>query len=90
MTKAEFISAIKEQGIDLSKRELENVVNVVFETMRAELLRNERFAFPGFGTFTVTKRAPRKGRNPRTGETIDIPASRGVSFKPAPAFKDEL
>jgi len=90
MTKAEFIGAVKNKGLDISKRDLETVVGAVFDAMREEIAASERFAYPGFGTFTVTKRAARKGRNPRTGETIDIAASKSVGFKPAPSFKETL
>jgi len=52
--------------------------------------KNERFAYPGFGTFNVKKRKPRKGRNPRTGEVIKIKGSKTVSFKAAPQLKNKL
>jgi len=92
MTKSELIEQVI-QSIDnekLTKKLAEQVVEETFQAIKAGLLAENRFSFPGFGTFTVKERAARKGRNPRTGEAIDIPASRTVAFKPAPKFKNEL
>ena len=60
----------------------------ILEGTRTEV--EGRFAVPGFGTFDVKTRAARKGRNPKTGEEIDIPASKTVAFKPAGALKDKV
>ncbi len=92
MTKSELIERVM-TSIDnekLTKKLTEEVVEATFEAMKEALLQDNRFSFPGFGTFTVKERAARKGRNPQTGEPIDIPASRTVAFKPAPKFKNSL
>ena len=58
--------------------------------MHKAIKKDKRFSYPGFGTFTVKKRKARKGRNPKTGEIIDIAPTRTVAFKPAPNFKASL
>ncbi len=90
MTKAELIDKIYGLQFDLTKKEAEQVVTAVFEAIRDEVADNGRFSFPGFGTFTTRTRQARTGRNPRTGGTIKIAASKTVGFKPAPKFKDAL
>jgi DNA-binding protein HU-beta len=87
MTKAELIDAVKG---DFSKKLAGDMVDGVFEAVKGALADDGRFAYPGFGTFTVKTRAARKGKNPRTGETIDIPASKTVVFRPASKFKGSL
>jgi nucleoid DNA-binding protein len=92
MTKAELIDkVIGEVGADkLTKKLTEELIEATFEAMKDSLLKEGRFSYPSFGTFSVKERASRKGRNPQTGQEIDIPASKTVSFKPAPKFKDGL
>jgi len=91
MTKSQLIEEIRNaKGIDLTKKQTELVLNAVFEAVRNAVKRDKRFSFPGFGTFTVRNRKPRKGRNPRTGAAITIKASKTVGFKPAPKLKSVL
>lgn len=92
MTKAEFVDAVQKaaKGSSLSKRETEDLVDCMFDVLSRSIKRDKRFAFPGFGTFTVRNRKARSGRNPRTGAVIKIKASRTVSFKPAPKLKGML
>ncbi len=92
MTKAEFIEAVQgAEGVpELTKKETTALVEAVFEQVAGAIADGGRFSFPGFGTFTVRRRAARKGRNPRTGAVITIKASSTVAFKPAPSFKDSL
>ena len=91
MTKAELLEEVKgAKGVDLTKKQTEAVLNSVFEAVRIAVKRDKRFSFPGFGTFTVRARKPRKGRNPRTGAPITIKASKTVGFKPAPKLKSVL
>ena len=87
MTKAELISAVSG---DYTKKDIEVLVNAVFETIKTNLASDGTFSFPGFGTFKVKARAARKGRNPRTGAEITIAASKTVTFKPAPKLKGSL
>ncbi|MDH4228571.1 MAG: HU family DNA-binding protein [Nitrospirota bacterium] len=91
MTKAELINAVASKGgKDVSKKGVETIVDSVFATMAKAIAKEGRFAYPGFGTFTVKKRAARVGRNPQTGKSIQIPASKNVGFKASPTFKSKL
>jgi DNA-binding protein HU-beta len=91
MTKAELIEKIhKDAGGDLSKKVVGDLVENAFGTVAKAIKKDKRFAFPGFGTFTVRKREARSGRNPQTGATIKIAASKTVKFKPAPELKKSL
>ena len=89
MTKAEFVDQVADSG-GLTKKETEAVLTAVFDTMSKAVREEKRFSYPGFGTFTVKERAARQGRNPRTGEAIDVKPSRTVGFKAAPALKNGL
>lgn len=90
MTKAECIQAIQKVNKDLSKRATEEVVDTTFSILAKAIKKEGRFAFPGFGVFTVRNRKARKGRNPRTGAIISIKPSKTVGFKPAPSLKKSL
>ena len=89
MTKAEFIDAImKTKGApELTKKDATFIIEAVFGQMKKTVKKEGKFAMAGFGTFTKKKRKARKGRNPRTGETIKIAASTTVAFKPAADLK---
>jgi len=87
MTKVELIDVVKGE---LNRKEAEEVVEKVFGAIRSALKRDGKFAFPGFGTFTVKQRAARKGKNPQTGAVIDIPAAKAVVFKAATTLKAEV
>ena len=92
MTKKELVEAVHgSQGIqDLTKKSTSLMVDAVFEAIKEALQKQERFSYPGFGTFKTRERKARKGRNPRTGKPIKIKASKTITFKPAPAFKEAL
>lgn len=87
MTKGELIDAVKG---DLSKKMATELVDAIFDVVKEALVKDGRFAYPGFGTYTVKTRAARKGKNPRTGATIQIPESRTIVFRPASKFKESL
>ena len=91
MTKAEFINAVHEAiGSGMTKKDTAVAVQAVFDGLGQAIKDGGRFSYPGFGTFNVKERGKRQGRNPRTGASITIAASKSVSFKPAPAFKSSL
>jgi len=91
MTKSELIDAVATACKEEVNRKLaENVIDAVFETMGQAIIKEQRFSYPNFGTFKVSERAARTGRNPRTGAEIQIAASKTVKFNPAPKFKSEL
>ena len=80
MTKAQLIDKIAAKA-KISKKAANLTVNTFVESVTAALKRGERVALVGFGTFSVAKRKARKARNPRTGETIHVPAKRAPKFK---------
>ena len=90
MTKAELIDAVHKAIDGRSKKETAHIVQATFDALSTAVREGGRFSYPGFGTFNVKERGERQGRNPRTGATITIPASKTVSFKPAPSFKNSL
>jgi DNA-binding protein HU-beta len=89
MTKAELIDLIAESH-SVNKKTSSDILETLFSTMQTTIQSSEKFTYPGFGTFTVRHRKARKGTDPRTKATIDIPASKTVGFKPAKAFKEVL
>jgi DNA-binding protein HU-beta len=91
MTKADLINAVsasKSVPTDISKKVVQSVIDETFEQMKKAVKKEERFSFPGFGTWIKKKRAARTGRNPQTGEKIKIKAQTTVGFRPAQALKD--
>ena len=81
MTKSELIMRLAKQNPHLVHHEAERIVNTIIETIAAALARGERIELRGFGSFTVRDRGPRVGRNPRTGETVQVAAKRRPYFK---------
>ncbi|MBT4048216.1 MAG: HU family DNA-binding protein [Nitrospina sp.] len=75
---------------ELSKRLTTDVIDATFQAISKTIKKEKRFAYPGFGTFTVRSRKARKGRNPQTGEEIKIKASKTVGFKPSPTLKSSI
>lgn len=92
MTKAELIQNVWEtmQNRNLSKTVINECCDCIFDHLGKGIKKDKRFVYPGFGTWTVKKRKARTGRNPQTGETINIKASKTVTFRPAPKYKDSL
>ncbi len=91
MTKKELISAVQADFAgELTKKQVGEIVNAVFGSITSAIQGDGRYSHPGFGIFTVKSRAARTGRNPRTGEKIDIPASKTVGFKPAAELKSNV
>ena len=89
MNKAELIDAIAESA-DISKAAATRAVDTVIEQITQSLKKGDQVTLVGFGTFTVKNRAARTGRNPRTGEAINIPASNNPTFKAGKALKDAV
>ena len=89
MNKTELIAAVAEKT-GLTKKDAERVVNATVDTITAEMKKGERVALSGFGIFEVKTREARTGRNPRTKETIQIPATRLPAFKASKALKDSV
>lgn len=89
MNKKEFISAIADRA-ELNKSDAEAAVDAVLETITKTLKKGEQVQIVGFGSFLARRREAREGRNPRTGETIQIKASNVPAFKAGKALKDAL
>lgn len=89
MTKADLIESVAAK-LDLPKGQAERAVNLVFEDIVKALRNGDKINVSGFGTFAVSERKARTGRNPKTGESIDIPASKTAKFKAGKSLKDEL
>ncbi len=89
MTKADLVSRIKDAA-SLSAVESTAFCNAFLDVVTAELAAGNEVPLPGFGKFGVKARPARKGRNPRTGEPMDIPARRTVRFTPTKALRDAL
>ena len=89
MNKAELINAVAEKA-GLSKKDTETAVNAVIDTIAAALAAGDKVQLVGFGAFEVKARAERVGRNPKTRESITIPASKVPVFKPGKALKDAV
>ncbi|GGD09014.1 MULTISPECIES: HU family DNA-binding protein [Aquisalinus] len=90
MSKADFIANVAKSG-DMSNAEAKRVVELVFGEIENGLKKAKKegkYTIGTFGTFTITKRAARKGRNPRTGEEIKIKASKSLRFKPSTNLKE--
>lgn len=89
MNKAELIATVAEVA-GLSKKDSEKAVNATFDAITAALEAGEKVSLVGFGAFDVKERAARMGRNPRTKEEVEIPASRVPQFKAGKALKDAI
>ena len=89
MNKAELIAKVAEVA-GLSKKDSEKAVNATFDAITAALEAGEKVSLVGFGAFDVKERAARMGRNPRTKEEVEIPASRVPQFKAGKALKDAV
>ena len=87
MNKTELISAMSENA-NMTKVDAEKALKAFIDTVTEELKNGEKVQLVGFGTFEVSERAERQGRNPKTGEAITIPASKSPKFKAGKALKD--
>ena len=89
MNKTELVAAIAEQA-EISKKDAEKAVKAFVEVITEELKKGEKVQLVGFGTFEVTSRAAREGRNPQTGNTMKIAACKAPKFKAGKALKDAV
>ncbi|MCB9964256.1 MAG: integration host factor subunit beta [Rhodospirillales bacterium] len=90
MTKSELISRIADLNPHLYLRDVEKIVETFFEEISGALERGDRVELRGFGAFSVKERDARTGRNPRTGETVQVSAKRLPFFKTGKALRDRL
>jgi DNA-binding protein HU-beta len=89
MTKAELIDKIA-SGAGLSKADASRALDTTLEAIKSTLKKGQKVTLVGFGTFSVSKRKARKGRNPKTGQAINIPASKSPKFSAGKALKDAI
>ena len=89
MNKTELVKAVSTQA-ELTQKDAAKVVDALLETISNTLAQEEKIQLIGFGTFEVRERAARKGRNPQTGEEIDIAASKVPAFKPGKELKEAV
>ncbi len=89
MNKTELVAAMAEQT-NLTKKDAEAALKAFVDVVSEELKKGEKVQLVGFGTFEVSERAAREGRNPQTGETMEIKASKTPKFKAGKALKDMM
>ena len=89
MNKTEFIAAVAEKA-EISKKDSENALKAFVDVVAEQLKAGDKVQLVGFGTFEVSERAAREGRNPQTGETMTIAACKAPKFKAGKALKDAI
>jgi DNA-binding protein HU-beta len=89
VNKGELIDAVSERT-GQAKKDVEHFLNHFLEVVKDEVKKGEKVTVPGFGSWARTDRKAREGRNPRTGETVQIAASKGVKFTPGSQFKSHV
>ena len=90
MTKSELIARLAAQNPSLYHRDIERLVNTVFETITEALISGDRVELRGFGAFSLRERGSRIGRNPRTGESVNVSAKRMPFFKMGKGMRERL
>ena len=90
MIRSELLQALSADNPDLRPEEIEQVVDIFFEEISARLAEGGRVELRGFGTFSTRQRDARTGRNPRTGDAVDVPAKRVPYFKPGKEMRERL
>ena len=88
--KADIVEHLANSQEDLTKKQASEIFEAAFDFISKALANGERVQIPGFGTFTVTARAAREGRNPKTGEAMTIPASKSAKFKQGKQLKEAV
>ena len=89
MTKADIVSSVYEK-VGFSKKEAVRVVETIFDILKEALERGEKVKISGFGNFVVRNKRARRGRNPQTGDDIEISRRKILTFKPSQVLKNEL
>lgn len=89
MTKADLVDAIFEK-VGLSKKEAQDIIEILFDTIKQTFAEGESVKISGFGTFNVRKKMSRRGRNPKTGEDLEISPRRVITFSVSNQLKQEI
>lgn len=90
MTRSDLVQKLAEKNPHLMQKDVERIVNTIFEEITVALSRGDRVELRGFGAFSVKKREARTGRNPRTGETVDVAEKIVPFFKTGKQLRDRL
>ena len=89
MTKADLVEQVASEA-EMTKKDAEQLVEIIFESIIGALNKGEKIELRGFGSFRVRQRDARKGRNPKTGDAVEIPAKRVAYFKPGKELKEVI
>ena len=87
MTKADLIDEVS-RAVEMTRKDSESIVDTIFDSIVKALRSNEKIEIRGFGSFRTRQRRPRTGRNPKTGDKVDVPAKTIPYFKPSKELKD--
>jgi integration host factor subunit beta len=90
MTRSALIEKVAEKVEGLTLKQTDIVIETVFDSIKDALKRGEKIEIRGFGNFRLKERQPRKARNPKTGESVDVPEKRAVRFKAGKALREAL
>ncbi|MBC7197133.1 integration host factor subunit beta [Deferribacteraceae bacterium V6Fe1] len=90
MTKSELIEKLSEEYPDMTKKQIEFIVNGVFSSIKDTLKSGGKVEIRGFGSFKVREKSAKTGRNPKTGEKVEVPAKKVPYFKPGKEIKEQL
>ncbi|MDH3208920.1 MAG: integration host factor subunit beta [Burkholderiaceae bacterium] len=90
MTRSDFVNQLAQSFSQLAQRDTEFAVNTILDAMSDALARGHRIEIRGFGSFSINRRPPRVGRNPRTGEQVVIPEKLAPHFKPGKALREAV
>ncbi len=90
MTKSVLIEKVSEKYEGLTRNQTEIVVDTVFDSIKKALMDGEKIEIRGFGNFRLKTRKPRKARNPKTGESVDVPGKKVLFFRVGKALKEDL
>ena len=90
MVKSQLLRALNEKLPELQQRDVELAINCMLEQMIAALSKGERIEIRGFGSFSIRHHAPRIGRNPKTGETVNLPEKFAIHYKPGKEIRDRV
>ena len=90
MTRSDLVAQLAERFSQLTHRDAEYAVKTILDAMGDALVRGHRIEIRGFGSFSINRRPPRLGRNPRSGESVQIPEKRVPHFKPGKALREAV
>ena len=90
MNRSDLVTELAARFDQLTQRDVETAVDAIINAMTDTLVRGRRIEIRGFGSFSVNRQAPRKGRNPRSGESVAIPEKRVTHFKPGKALREDV